>query len=300
SNFISLPFNIDNQNVKVTHSVQDDLGYIWLAHASGISKYDGYNFEFISKAQIFRNGSPSDEVKEVFKDDNGVIWALSLNGELSFLQKNGTFSSLDQHLNGFSNKYSIEVVYPDREKIWMATKTGNIYSYDHTLGIMDSITSVPINGYGRYGVNSMAVRKSEQLILSTYKGPIYVYDLKSIKTEILAFPYNYSLADNTQLLLDGQNRLWIGSSYVNLGILIYDFGKEAFVQDVLFKNQDKGQINELFTAMYCDIDGYIWLGTDGNGLYKIDPILGEMEVFKHNDQNKFSLSTNTIIDINED
>src|SRR5690606_34803013 len=85
-----------------------------------------------------------------------------------------------------------------------------------------------------------------------------------------------------------------------LGILIYDFGKEAFVQDVLFKNQDKGQINELFTAMYCDIDGYIWLGTDGNGLYKIDPISGEMEVFKHNDQNKFSLSTNTIIDINED
>lgn len=300
SNFVSLPFNIDNQDVKVTHSVQDRMGYVWLAHASGISKYNGYNFEFIPKEQIFKSATSSDEVKEVFKDSRGMIWALSLNGKLSFLQKNGTFSSLDQHLNGFSTKYSIEVVYPDREKIWMATKTGDVYSYDHELGRMDSITSVPITGHGPYGINSMAVRKSEQLILGTYKGPIYVYDMGTKKKEILDFPYNYALTDNTQLLLDSQNRLWIGSSYVNLGILVYDFDKEVFVQDTLFKNLPKGQINELFTAMYCDIDGYIWLGTDGNGLYRIDPLLGDVEIFKHDDLNKFTLSTNTVIDINED
>lgn len=300
SNFVSLPFNIDNQSVKVTHSVQDNMGYIWLAHAFGISKYDGYNFEFIPRDQIFNNTNFSDEVKSVFKDGNAVVWALSLNGDLSFLQKNGTFLSIDQYIEGFVENYPIEVVYPEGDKIWMATKTGEVYSYDHANGTMDSITSIPISGHGRYGISSMAVRKSKQIILSTYKGPIYTYNLESKDTEVLDFPYNYSLSDNTLLMLDKQDRLWIGSSYVSLGILVYDFKKEAFIQNALFKDQPYGQINELFTSMYCDVDGFVWLGTDGNGLYRVDPISGELTTYKHNILNKFSLSTNTVIDINED
>ncbi|XHP72401.1 Sensor histidine kinase RcsC [Arenibacter antarcticus] len=300
SNFVRLPFNINNQSVKVTHSVQDDMGYIWLAHASGISKYDGYNFEFIPRDRIFNNAVSSDEVKSVFRDGLGVIWALSLNGDLSFLQKNGTFSPLDQHIQGFAKNYSIEEVSPDGDKIWMATKTGVVYSYDHAQRKMDSITSIPITGHGRYGISSMVVRQSKQLILSTYKGPIYLYDLQDKTKNILNFPYDYSLSDNTLLLLDKQDRLWVGSSYVSLGILVYDFDKEAFVQNTLFKIQPKGQINELFSAMYCDVDGFVWLGTDGNGLYRVDPISGAVRIYRHNDLNMFSLSTNTVIHINED
>ncbi len=300
SNFVSLPFNIDNQSVKVTHSVQDERGYVWLAHASGVSKYDGYNFEFIPKELIFKSAASSDEVKEVFKDQQGTVWALSLKGELSFLQKNGTFLSLDQYYQGFGKKYSIEVVYPDQERMWMATKTGTIYAYDHRQGTMDSITSVPTTGHGRYGISSMAVRKSRQLILSTYRGPIYVYDMETKTRETLEFPYNTSLSDNTLLLLDKQNRLWIGSSYISLGILVYDFDKKAYVQNSLFRNRPNGTITELFSALYCDVDGYVWLGTDGNGLYRVDPLSGEVNTYKHNDRNKFSLSTNTVIHINED
>lgn len=300
SNFVSLPFNIDNQSVKVTHSVQDARGYVWLAHASGISKYDGYNFEFISKDHVFKNSVSSDEVKSVFKDGLGVIWALSLNGELSFLQKNGTFLSLDQHLEEFTKDYDIEAVYPDGDQIWIATKTGTVFSYDRAQGIMDSITSIPITGHGRYGISSMTVRRSNLLIMSTYKGPIYVYDLGSKTREILEFPYDYSLSDNTLLLLDKQDRLWIGSSYISQGILVYDFDKGTFVQNILFKDQPKGQINELFSALYCDVDGFVWLGTDGNGLYRVDPITGAVQIYTHNDLNNFSLSTNTVIHINED
>ncbi len=300
SNFVSLPFNIDNQSVKVTHSVQDDMGYIWLAHAFGISKYDGYNFEFIPRDRIFNNTNSSDEVKSVFRDGRGVIWALSLNGDLSFLQRNGTFISINEQIEGFVKNYPIEVVYPEGDKIWMATKTGEVYSYDHINGTMDSITSIPVSGHGRYGISSMAVRQSKQIILSTYKGPIYTFDLESKNKEILDFPYNYSLSDNTLLMLDKQDRLWIGSSYVSLGILVYDFKNEVFVQNTLFKNHPNGQINELFSSMYCDVDGYVWLGTDGNGLYRVDPISGELTTYKHNDLNKFSLSTNTVININED
>tara|TARA_R110002049_G_scaffold17731_2_gene68518 strand:+ start:48074 stop:52162 length:4089 start_codon:yes stop_codon:yes gene_type:complete len=300
SNFIHLPFKLNNHNIKVTHTVQDSLGFVWLAHAEGISKYDGYNYEFISKDLIFKNDTTSDEVKKVFRDTKGVIWALSLNGQLSYLHKNGTFLSIDDSIIDFQKLHEVNTVYEDDGNIWMATKKGSVYSYDHDQGILDSITTVPVDAFGLNKINSLVVRKSDQLVISTYKGPLFIYYLETRRLETLDLPYDYTLADNNLLLLDKKNRLWIGSSYVDHDIVIYDFTKESFVQDEIINAKWRDQLNELFTTMYCDIHGFIWLGTDGNGLYKIDPDSGSLTIYKHNDLNEFSLSTNTIIGINED
>ena len=300
SNFISLPFSIDNQHVKVTHSLQDGFGFVWLAHGTGISKYDGHNFEFIPKESIFDPSVPSDEVNRVFKDGQGVVWAQSLNGQLSYLQENGSFLSIDHKIEGFQSKYPIETVYADKDILWLVSKARSVFSYDHKNGVLDSVTTLPINRTGRNGISSIVVRESRQLVISSYKGPVYLYDLGEKMLKILETPYNYSLSDNTMLLLDKSDRLWIGSSHTDYGIVVYDFEKEAFVQDVVFRDLDNGHLNELFTTMYCDADGFVWLGTDGSGLYRIDPNNGDLKIYERNDRNSLSLSTNTVIDINED
>lgn len=300
SNFIHLSSKLDNRNIKVTHTVQDSLGFVWLAHAEGISKYDGYNFEFIPKEAIFKEGTPSDEVKKIVRDAKGVIWALSMNGQISYLEKNGTFLSIDNAIKGFQKRHKVTIVNQGDGAIWLATDKGNIYSYDHGKGTVDSITTIPVNTSGLDEINSMVLRKSDQLIVSTYKGPLYIYYLETKRLEKLEVPYDYTLADNNLLLLDKKNRLWIGSSYVGHGIMVYDFDKESFVQDGIINPQWRSQLNELFTAMYCDVNGFVWLGTDGNGLYRIDTESGELTIYKHNHLNGFSLSTNTVIGINED
>ncbi|MDL5512354.1 ATP-binding protein [Arenibacter sp. M-2] len=300
SNFIHLPSKLDNHTIKVTHTVQDSLGFVWLAHAEGISKYDGYNFEFTSKESIFKEETTSDEVKKIFSDAKGVIWALSMNGQISYLEKNGRFLSIDKAVEGFQKKYKVTIVNEDDGVIWLATDKGSIYSYDHGKGVVDSITTIPINSSGLNKVNSLVVRKSDQLIISTYKGPLYIYYLETNRLETLEVPYDYTLADNNLLLLDKKNRLWIGSSYVGHGIMVYDFSKESFVQNEIINDQWRSQLNELFTSMYCDVNGFIWLGTDGNGLYRLDTESGELTIYKHNQLNEFSLSTNTVIGINED
>jgi len=300
TNFIHLPITLDNHNVKVTHTVQDSLGFVWLAHAEGVSKYDGYNFEFTPKELIFKEDTTLDEVKKIFKDANGVIWALSRNGQLSYLEKNGTFLSIDNSVKGFQKRHKVNIVNEDDGIIWLATEKGSIYSYNHGQGIVDSITTIPIKSSVLNEVNSLVVRKSDQVIVSTYKGPIYIYYLGTKRLETLAVPYDYTLADNKLLLLDKKSRLWIGSSYVGHGIMVYDFDKESFVQDEIINEQWRSQLNELFITMYCDVNGSIWLGTDGNGLYRLDTESGELTIFKHSHLNGFSLSTNTVIGINED
>ncbi|MBC8768602.1 response regulator [Arenibacter sp. BSSL-BM3] len=300
TNFIHLPFKLDNHNIKVTHSVQDSLGFVWLAHAEGISKYDGYNYEFTPKDLIFKEDTTSDEVKKIFRDAKGVIWALSMNGQISYLQKNGRFLSIDNSIKDFQKEYKVNIIHEDNGIVWMATNKGSIFSYDHSIGVVDSITTIPANSIGLNEVNSLVVRKSNQLIVSTYKGPHYIFYLETKLLERLEVPYDYTLADNNLLLLDKKNRLWIGSSYAGHGLMVYDFSKESFVQDEIIQERWRGQLSELFTSMYCDVNGVIWLGTDGNGLYRLDPETGDLGIYKHNDLNGFSLSTNTVIGINED
>ena len=300
SNFIHLSSKLDNRNIKVTHTVQDSLGFVWLAHAEGISKYDGYNFEFTPKESIFREDTSSDELKKIFRDAKGVIWALSMNGQISYLEKNGRFLSIDQSIKGFQKKHKVTIVNEDNGVIWFTSDKGSIYSYDHSKGIVDSITTIPGHSLGLNEVNSLVVRKSDQLIVSTYRGPLYIYYLATKRLETLEVPYDYTLADQNLLLLDKKNRLWIGSSYVGHGIMVYDFDKESFVQDDIINEQWRSQLNELFISMYCDVNGIIWLGTDGNGLYRLDTESGELTIYKHNHLNGFSLSTNTVIGINED
>tara|TARA_R110000868_G_scaffold93190_1_gene258062 strand:- start:27278 stop:31375 length:4098 start_codon:yes stop_codon:yes gene_type:complete len=300
TNFIHLPFKLDNHNIKVTHTVQDSLGFVWLAHTEGISKYDGYNYEFTPKSLIFKQDTTTDEVKKIFRDSKGVIWALSMNGQISYLQKNGRFLSIDNSIKDFQKEHRVNLIHEDNGIIWLVTNKGSVYSYYHSKGIVDSITTIPANSIGLNEVNSLVVRKSDQLIVSTYKGPLYSYYIETNRLDTLEVPYDYTLADNHQLLLDKKNRLWIGSSYADHGLMVYDFNKESFVQDEIINEQWRGQLSELFTSMYCDVNGVIWLGTDGNGLYRLDLETGDLEIYKHNDLNGFSLSTNTVIGINED
>ena len=251
TNFVHLPFKLENQGIKVTHTVQDSVGFIWLAHVNGISKYDGYNFKFIPFDQIFGDKIGSDQVKSIFK-------------------------------------------------VFLATLKGSILSYNHTKVAMDSITTIPNIAPDGSVINSMIVRKSDELILSTYRGPIYTYSVNKRKLDTISFPYNYDLPASFFLTMDNMDRLWIASSYPSFGLHVYDFQKKSFVESQIFDKESKSKLYEVFKIIYKDYLGNIWMGTDGNGLYKIDPDDGSISILKNNILNRFSLSSNTVLDINED
>jgi len=300
ANFIHLPFRLENQGVKVTHTVQDSLGFVWLAHENGVSKYDGYNFEFVPSSKIFKDKNSTDPVKRITKDNHGTIWVLSLNGQLSYLERNGKFSSIDNKVQGFQNRHKTYLTQSVGENLFLATQKGSVFAYNHVHARMDSITTIPNISLDGSLIISMVVRKSKELILSTYLGPIYSYSLDNRKLDTLDVLYDYMLPESALLTLDNKDRLWICSSYASFGLQVYDFEKDSFVQDEIFQNNTASQLNEVFMAIYTDFNGNIWLGTDGNGLYRIDPELGKIDIFKNNVLNDFSLSSNTVIDINED
>ena len=70
-------------NNTVYHIIQDPKGYIWMATAGGLSRFDGRNFINYTTEK----GLPSNEVFKVYYGSNH-IWALTFNG-LAYYDEGG-------------------------------------------------------------------------------------------------------------------------------------------------------------------------------------------------------------------
>ena len=61
---------------------QDQKGFIWLATAAGVSRFDGQFFRNYTTA----DGLPSMAVLAIEKDAKGQLWLLSDNGQMAYIE----------------------------------------------------------------------------------------------------------------------------------------------------------------------------------------------------------------------
>lgn len=78
-------FTVDNglPSNETYHIIQDSIGFLWIATANGVSKFDGYSF----KNYGIDDGLAEISIHEIFIDYKGRIWFISASGRLSFHYK---------------------------------------------------------------------------------------------------------------------------------------------------------------------------------------------------------------------
>ena len=106
------------------HSIQDHLGYIWLATESGISRFDGLQFEnFTDEDEM-----PDVEVLGLYEDSQHRIWFRTFNGRVGFYL-NGSFhhAENDPWLAQIDFSSMIMDIYEDAQhNIWFASQIEGI------------------------------------------------------------------------------------------------------------------------------------------------------------------------------
>ncbi|QCX37512.1 response regulator [Aureibaculum algae] len=293
TNFKHLSPATDNSLINVSETIQDPLGTIWMVCNSGVLLYDGYDYTLIKNEIIFPGRNKNDRIKTIVKDANNSIWILSNLGLVTKYRynkcnyQNVTTSVLKNNM--------ISAILTTQNSVWMASKNGSIFRYRNST--LDSITTVTNNGIAVKNVFDIEVITENQLYISTDDGKIYNYNLESKRSSELVGPFS-NFPGALILTTDALNRLWIGTE--TFGLFVYDLQKKQFIQESLFKGNTYNIDQELFFTFFKDSDGIIWAGTDGAGLYKINPINGKIDVFTKQDANEFSLSSNTVLNISED
>lgn len=295
-NFFHLTPKLENENILIKNTVQDNLGYIWMSHKEGITKYDGYDFSYYSYETIFNKKPLKDVVKNIAIDKSGCLWVLTFKGYTAKRSENGEFTTFTQKFSSNKPSSFIQTIFTKDDKIWFASKNGTIYLKIADKFKIDSITS--INSARKNSIIlDLDITKKNELIFSTNKGTIYKYSIPNKSLEEIKGPFS-NYPGIVTISLDRNDNLWIGTE--NLGLFHYDLKKRSLIEHSSFKNKQNRLIHDRFLSLFCDSSGIIWAGSDGEGLYKINPNTGDINFFKNNLSDKFSIGSNSIIDINED
>ena len=138
--------------------------------------------------------------------------------------------------------------------------------------------------------------------IGTYVDGLYRYDGKSLKH----FPKTsgfVTAANIPAIFQDSEKYLWFVAN--GSGLVQYDKGKNKTLEYVHDPNDPESLSATSFywegkNIIMEDEQGYIWIGTIGGGLNKLDKKTGKFKVYKNNPDNPASISSNNIRSVYQD
>jgi signal transduction histidine kinase/ligand-binding sensor domain-containing protein/DNA-binding response OmpR family regulator len=298
-------------NGSIKSIVQDADGFLWFGTIGGLNKYDGIRFNVYNYSKNDPKSLSCDDVSSILIDSDQRMWIGTFGGGLNlYNRETDKFSVFAQgsDSSGTIGSNEINMIYEDLKKsIWIGTENG-LYKYSPADGIFHAYNLVPENPYSLSSKSVRAIYEDSTGIfwIGTFGGGLNKFDPN---TEIFTH-YTLDAHDpfsiSSDFILDIEpckGYLLLGTN--GGGLDIFDPVTEHF--ESFFKKYSK-EFNEvqIVKDIYTDSKGTIWIGTDGEGLYKLVPADAKSGLsftisrFLYSNQLKSSIGSNAIYKIFED
>lgn len=231
----------------------------------------------------------------------------------------------------------IEKIYADKENgIWIGTYFGGVNHLPNQS--MDFIRHVPLsrsNSISSKRVRELREDSNGNILIGTDDGGLNIYDRKNKTFKQFTRNSTYPLSDNKTLaLFMSDDEVWVGLFKKGLDIInlnnnqlkhysaqqlglnessIYAICEDrngmiwmgnawsVFLgnkQEKKFIRQEQFGLNYIYDIIE-DTQGYIWVATMGNGVYKYNPRTNTTEHYLTNQDDPNSISSNSISNITE-
>jgi len=258
---------------------QDNLGYIFVGTQSGIGKFDGNQFQVITR----KDGLPNNFVNQFEKDTRGNIWVATQEGlaKIDFIKRNSISSYLkSQNIIALKND-------PQTNTMWIVTKTdvqyfkNGVFSHFFLLDYLYKeedemrIKGLAIAGSTIYFFNSSSIIEvNNGKIIQTTRCNSIIHFVKNLKNKLivgtnkgifkyennLLIPYIELPVENryvTDIVSDEKDRTWIGT---NEGLLIYnDIDNPS---DFILITDKNGLSSRIVLSLLRDREQNIFVGTN--------------------------------------
>ncbi|HLP11000.1 MAG TPA: two-component regulator propeller domain-containing protein [Flavobacteriales bacterium] len=324
--------NVDDGLIQnsVNCITQDKQGFIWLATAGGLSRYDGTGFKTFSHRSDDPTSISGNHIMFVYADNENNLWIgtrwSGLNRMDLKTQKIERIKT-DMKGNGFLNDPAMYCVVEGKDgKLYFGTLGGvNVYDkktrrFSYIKNDPNDTTSVLDNA-----ARSLAFDKRGNLWIGHIHG-LSCYNLKTKKaTRFSAFSRdpNKRLNNNNSIksvFCDSKERIWI--SVWSGGMNIYDQrkgkmystdhldAKGQVVKDIpVIKSRNDSSYSKRsdklkFTCLRDlrmvfqvseDSHGNIWFATVESSLNCFDPKTGQLRQFKNNPSDPGSICDNNVL-----
>lgn len=267
---------------------EDDDANIWIGTAwNGVSVLDKKNqTEIILSDIVGQNASP---VLSIYQNKKNIYLGLDGNGFNVFNKKTG---NVEYYTNDkIGAKYIQKIIETTDQKIWLGTfgngllkidqkskkvtKYKNIFNDDSSLSFDD--------------VRDIVEDENNNLWIATWGGGLNYLDVKKG-----TFSRFNSSNKNLISILKDKNKIWATS--FGGGLSLFDIKKESFT-NFKFIEKDTSTIssNNLFSILK-DSKGYLWIGTSGAGVNRMNLKTNKVERFENFENIKYKTITSIIED----
>ncbi len=280
--------------------LQDSKGFMWFGTRDGLNKFDGQNFTTYRHNSQDSTSISNGFIRSLIEDNDGNIWIGTMNGLNRYIAKDHTFERFKEN-NGqkrMSNNEIWDIEATSNGRIWLGTNLG--------LEVLDkkSSTISRVETPNDKRKNSANHIRS---LLVTSNGNLWICNTNTIEvynpTSKTFKEYNYPQSESKEanknyapvLYEDGQQKLWLG--YKN-GLFLFDPATTKFKAHQL-NSQNNPTITDEVRAIQQDHLNNLWIGTY-NGLYVIDKDNEKAFQYTHDENERTSLSQNSIYTIYKD
>ncbi|MDO3626098.1 two-component regulator propeller domain-containing protein [Mucilaginibacter sp. BT774] len=302
-----------NKNSLVHNSIQsiaeDDNNNLWIGTENGgLSIYypDWDQFQSYYHDDIDNTTLANNSVDVILKDRAGNMWLGVFAGGVDLYKKNtSNFEHYKHNMlpNSLSNDFVLSM-YEDKDyNIWIGTDGGGLNMFNLKSSSFTVYKNNPADKHSISGNNILDIKPDGEgnLWIGTWGNGVNMMNPKTKTFKVFkhdpANPNSLSGDNIYAITQTPDKKIWLGS--FGDGLNLYQPESNTFVH---FKNIEKNPTSigsDRINSLLTDSKGNLWIGTDDAGLNLFNPNTNSFVRFPHDD-NKNSISSNTIFDLHED
>ena len=302
--------------------LQDSKGFMWFGTGSGLNRYDGYNFVTYGHEHGNTNSISENSIRCLYEDKIGNLWVGTRGGGLNrFYRDKETFVNYihdPDNPNSLCNDL-VQTIYQSRDgDLWIGT-VGGLSRIDHSYIIGDS-SKIKFDNYlhdpekpyslSHNHIDAIYEDNEGILWIGTEKGGLNKFNRNEKR---FYYETNFEIQNNfielgpwkTYMPIssiygdpeNGEEIIWVGTgerlckfSLRDRSYLKYYPGEPG-----IFYAPEKS-----FAPVLKDQQGWLWIGTQKDGLLLFNEKQKEAISFKNDPFNPNSLNTNWILSLYQD
>lgn len=253
----------------VTHIIQDNKGYIWLATWDGLRRYDGYRF------QTFK-ARPGDYCP---LETNRINYIVEENDRSIICWSNNKFYRFDTQTHRFSpfeGNVPPQIFHPSAKAEEILKACEEYKNIEYAILFEDNQNGIWVNSYrGLERISEIPT--------------IHKTDKAGKLEEVICATY-----------LDRSKRLWVADKYGF--IRIFDEKRHECYLSVDGRiSTDRRPFGYAAYSIFEDSKRQIWIGCKPGGLFRLTPISAGYKVTRYlpNNQEPYAINSEAVYDIQE-